>query len=62
MKTKNTKKITMTKEEKEFLEHKKSTIEIARDLMYPKEVIEKIKNAKTSNEITRIMTTQRQAW
>lgn len=42
-------------------DYKQVAIRIAKDLEYPKEVIEKIKDATNDNEISRIMTTQRQS-
>lgn len=38
---------------------KKKAITTARELYYPKEVIEAIENAKTENEVTLILTTAR---
>ena len=42
-------------------DYKQVAIRIAKDLEYTKEVIEKIKDATNDNEISRIMTTQRQS-
>ncbi len=42
-------------EDKKMTQSQRDAIRIAKDLRYRKEVIEKIKTAKTDNEITRIM-------
>ena len=40
--------------------YKREAIKVAEDLMYGSEVIEKIKAAKDSDEVSRIMATARQ--
>lgn len=44
---------------RETYNYKRHAISIAKDLLYPSEVIEKLKEAYTENEICRIMTTAR---
>ena len=39
--------------------YKKKAIKAALELQYPEEVVEAIKNAKTQNEVIRILTTAR---
>lgn len=43
----------------EFYNYKKSVITTAKQLFYPKDVVESLKNATTEAEITRIMKTAR---
>lgn len=47
--------LKLNSKEKEFIHYKKQRVEIAKDLRYPKEVIEKIRKAKTEREISRIL-------
>lgn len=50
-----------TKEDVAFAIYKKDTLKAAIDLTYGPEVVTRIKNAKTYNEVTRIMATAREA-
>lgn len=43
----------------EFYAYKKYALKAAKDLCYPKSVVEELKNASTEGEIARIMRTAR---
>ena len=47
---------------KTFKQERKHIISVAKDLRYGEEVIKQLKNATTSNELTKIMKTARTTW